>query len=97
MQAEEYFSTSDFQQARESYKNAIHTAGLHKFVNDEALSCELAARFYCETGDFASSFEHFNLAHKRYCDWGCVAKANIPLSSLASNSNNNNNQQYNIT
>jgi hypothetical protein len=75
MQAEEYFSTSDFQQARESYKNAIHTAGLHKFVNDEALSCELAARFYCETGDFASSLEHFNLAHKRYCGWGCVAKA----------------------
>jgi tetratricopeptide (TPR) repeat protein len=76
MQAEEYFSTGEFQQARESYRNAIHAAGSHKFVNDEALSSELAARFYFETGDRASALEHFNLAHKRYIDWGCVAKAN---------------------
>jgi tetratricopeptide (TPR) repeat protein len=89
MQAEEYFSTGDFQQARESYKNAIHTAGSHKFVNDEALSCELAGRFYFETDNRASSLEHFNLARKRYIDWGCVAKANRLLSFLASNSINN--------
>jgi tetratricopeptide (TPR) repeat protein len=75
MQAEEYFSTGDFQQAKECYKNAIHTAGSHKFVNDEALSCELAARFYFETGDFASYSEHFLLAHKRYIEWGCAEKA----------------------
>jgi hypothetical protein len=59
------------------------------------LSCELAARFYVETGDFASSLEHVNLAHKRYSEWGCVAKANRFLSFLASNSINN--QQVNMT
>jgi hypothetical protein len=95
MQAEEYFSTGDFQQARDSYRNAIHTAGSHKFVNDEALSCELAARFHFETGEFASSLEHVNLAHKKYSDWGCVAKANRLMSFLASNLINN--QQDNTT
>jgi tetratricopeptide (TPR) repeat protein len=81
MQAEEYFSIGYFEQAKESYKNAIHAAGSHKFVNDEALACELAAGFYFETGDRASSLEHFHLAHKKYCDWGCVEKAERLLSS----------------
>jgi tetratricopeptide (TPR) repeat protein len=95
MQAEEYYSTGEFQQARESYRNAIHAAGSHKFVNDEALSCEIAARFYFETGDRASALEYFNLAYKRYSDWGCDAKANRLLSFLASDWINN--QQDNIT
>jgi tetratricopeptide (TPR) repeat protein len=76
MQAEEYYSIGEFQQAKGLYENAILTAGSHKFVNDEALACELAARFYFETGDLRTSLEHFTLAHKNYCTWGCFEKAN---------------------
>jgi tetratricopeptide (TPR) repeat protein len=76
MEAEEYFSIGEFQHAQEFYKRAILTARSHKFVNDEALSCELAARFYFETGDLTSSLEHFTLAHKSYCTWGAIEKGN---------------------
>jgi hypothetical protein len=37
---------------------------------------ELAARFYLEIGNQASSLEHFRLAHETYIAWGAVGKAN---------------------
>jgi tetratricopeptide (TPR) repeat protein len=76
MLAEEHYSIGNYNSAKENYNNAIHTARSHKFVNDEALSCELAARFYLETGNIPLALEHFNLAHKKYIDWGAVGKAN---------------------
>ena len=76
MEAEEHYSSGNLNQAKESYNNAIESARLSRFVNDEALANELAGRFYLETGDLASSLEHFQTAHSNYSDWGAVGKAN---------------------
>lgn len=75
MQAEEHYSNGNIDSARECYEHAIEYAKLHKFINDEALACELAANFYFETGDLIASMEHFKLAHEKYIHWGALAKA----------------------
>ena len=75
MEAEEHYSSGNLNLAKESYKNAIESSRLSKFVNDEALANELAGRFYLEIGDLVSSLEHFRLAHKNYNDWGAIGKA----------------------
>ena len=75
MEAEEHFSSGDCAKAKESYLEAISLARAHKFPNDEALSCELVARFFSDLGDMKSSKEYFLLAHKKYSDWGACAKA----------------------
>ncbi|KAL7480034.1 hypothetical protein ACHAW6_005741, partial [Cyclotella cf. meneghiniana] len=84
LEAEEQYSTASFEDAKASYINAILSAKSHKFVNDEALACELAAKFYLETGNLSSSLECFRLAHEKYHEWGAVAKANI-LFTLVNN------------
>ena len=75
MEAEEHYSSGNLDLAKESYKNAIDSSRLSRFVNDEALANELAGRFYLETGDLVSSLEHFRLAHNNYTDWGAIGKA----------------------
>lgn len=75
LEAEEHFSNNKFEAAEKCYQNAIASAKSHKFINDEALACELAAKFYLARGDSASSLKHFNLAHQRYFQWGALAKA----------------------
>lgn len=76
MRAEYYYCTGNITAARESYKNAIENARRHKFLNDEALACELAAKFTFDVGDVDSSVEHYVRAHEKYLTWGATAKAN---------------------
>jgi hypothetical protein len=75
LEAEDEYSSGNLDCAKELYKNAIATAQAHKFVNDEALACELTAKFYQEIGDLPSSLNHYRLAHEKYCQWGAAAKA----------------------
>ena len=75
MQAEEHYSNGNLESAQESYKQAAEYAKAHKFINDEALACELAAKFYFETCNLKCSMEHFKLAHEKYINWGAFAKA----------------------
>jgi predicted ATPase len=75
MEAEEHYSIGNLKLAKESYRNAIESSRLSRLVNDEALANELAGRFYFETGDLASSLEHFRFAHNNYGDWGAIRKA----------------------
>jgi hypothetical protein len=37
-------------------------------------ACELAGRFYFETGDLNLSLEHFRMAHEKYKMWGALGK-----------------------
>ncbi|KAL7483730.1 hypothetical protein ACHAW6_009383 [Cyclotella cf. meneghiniana] len=76
LEAEELYSSGSFENAQASYENAIATSKSHKFLNVEALSCELAGKFYLGTGNLASSLELFRLAHENYHAWGALAKAN---------------------
>eukprot|EP00804_Cyclotella_cryptica_P018768 CCRYP_007259-RA/>CCRYP_007259-RA protein AED:0.28 eAED:0.28 QI:0/1/0.66/1/1/1/3/2507/1005 len=75
LEAEESNSYGKLQVADESYLNAISCAKAHKLINDEALACELAAKFYLSMGESASALEHFQLAHQKYVEWGALAKA----------------------
>lgn len=75
LEAEEHYSNGKVENAQLSYKNAIASAKSHKFINDEALACELAAKFYLATGNLRSSLEHFRLAHEKYHQWGALGKA----------------------
>ena len=46
LEAEEAFCNHDYEAAKPFYEKAMLSAYQHKFVNDEALACELAANFY---------------------------------------------------
>ncbi|KAL3805300.1 hypothetical protein HJC23_009007 [Cyclotella cryptica] len=82
MEAEDHFCNGNIEGAKECYKHAIAYAKLHKFINDEALASELAAKFYLQTGDLSSSIEHFVLAHKKYICWGALEKADRLFSYI---------------
>lgn len=47
-----------------------------RFVNDEALACELAGYFFLEISDEDTALQYFMQAHERYHEWGAVAKSN---------------------
>jgi hypothetical protein len=75
LDAEEHFSNGIFKNAQVCYNKAIESAKSHKFINDEALACELAAKFFWGIGDFKTSLKNFRLAHEKYVQWGAIAKA----------------------
>lgn len=77
LQAEEAYCLGNVDYAKESFNNAISKAQLHKFLNEEALGYELAAKFYFDIGDIRLSFEHFRLSHEKYSFWGAARKANM--------------------
>jgi ATP-dependent RNA helicase DDX31/DBP7 len=82
LEAEEQFSSGNVIAAKESYKNAIASAKMHKYINDEAIACELAAKFYLANDEFQTSLEHFRFAHENYSKWGAVGKANHLFSFI---------------
>lgn len=87
LEAEEYYCHGNLGCAREAYNTAIATACVHKFVNDEALANELAAKFYLNIGDPATSIFCYRHAHAKYEAWGATSKASklhILLSNLSS-------------
>lgn len=61
-------------EAMAAYKKAISLSIENKYVNDEALANELAARFYLSRGydDIASTY--LNKAQSGYLRWGALAK-----------------------
>ena len=74
MEAEAYYCYGNFDQATESYKQAISSAKAHKYINDEALAYELAGKFFLDIGKNASSTEYLRLAHEKYWEWGAHGK-----------------------
>jgi ATP-dependent RNA helicase DDX31/DBP7 len=74
LEAEEAFCNNNLEAASSFYDRAITSAKTHKFVNEEALACELAAYFYLEFGQKEKSLELFLLAHENYHKWGAYGK-----------------------
>ncbi|KAL3796577.1 hypothetical protein HJC23_009708 [Cyclotella cryptica] len=74
LEAEEHYCQTNLLAAQESYESAISSSRLHKFVNDEALACELAGYFYLQVGMLAASREHLECAHEKYIKWGAMRK-----------------------
>jgi len=66
----------DHGRAREQYDRAISLAHQHKFLNQEALACELAGRFYIARGIDGLAEHYLRSAWRVYRAWGAEAKAN---------------------
>ncbi len=60
--------------AREYYDLAIDLSREHKYMNDEALACELTARFYLQQGRPRIAHVYLHDAHYAYQQWGAHAK-----------------------
>ena len=75
LDAEKNFCDGNFKQAKILYDKAIKSAKEHRFVNNEALACELAGYFYLELGEKDTANDYFVKAHERYLVWGALGKA----------------------
>ena len=77
LEAEKMYTVmGNFDQAASLYERAIRLAHEHKFINDEAIACELAGIFFCEQGIHDMKAEALLLHSVRcYKTWGALAVA----------------------
>jgi PAS domain S-box-containing protein len=61
-------------EARECYDRAIDLARENEYVNEEALACELAARFYLSRGRPKIAQVYLQEARSAYRRWGALTK-----------------------
>ncbi|OUL32215.1 ATP-binding sensor histidine kinase [Nostoc sp. 106C] len=73
--AERYRVLGQFAEAMEHYDLAIAQAKTHGYVQDEALSNELAAKFYLNWGRQKVAASYMQEAYYCYTRWGAQAKA----------------------
>lgn len=62
------------EKAGDYYERAVELAGSGKFINDEALGNELAARFYLSRGKPSTGHAYMTDARQCYLKWGAMAK-----------------------
>jgi len=77
LDAENNFCDGNLEQATILYEKAIKSAEEHRFVNGEALACELAGYFYLDLGEKITAKKYFVKAHEAYELWGALGKAAI--------------------
>ncbi|KAK1743977.1 putative AAA ATPase [Skeletonema marinoi] len=85
LEAEESFCNNNYDAAKTYYDKAISSAKDHKFINEEALACELAAYFHLELGQKDKALELFLLAHEKYHEWGAFGKCTSLYEFVVSN------------
>ena len=92
LEAEKMYTIGSFDQASLLYDRAIRMAYEHKFVNDEAISSELAGVFFCEEGSVKAEGLHSVkaealLLHSVQCykTWGALAVARRVETYIVSN------------
>eukprot|EP00956_Cyclotella_meneghiniana_P030447 scaffold76682_cov82-Cyclotella_meneghiniana.AAC.7 len=85
MEAEYSYCCGDLEQAAESYKKAMTSARAHKYINDEALACELAGKFFLDMGNISLSLEYLRLAREKYSEWKADGKANQLFGFISTN------------
>jgi len=72
-----YFQTiGNFKDAAASYDKAIYEARKNKFIQEEAISCNLAANFYKENDCYIPEKHHRQEAHSLFLRWGCSTVSN---------------------
>ena len=67
--------STNFEQASELYTQAIRSSRQHKFLHEEAISCELAGLFYHDRNANKKAFEYLTQAVRCYRQWGAEAVA----------------------
>ena len=76
VEAERHRVRGDKIAAIECYDKAISLAADNEFINEEALSNELAAKFYLDWGKEQFAQLHITNAYYCYVRWGALAKVN---------------------
>jgi len=90
LKAEECFCDNDIKAAKLLYEKAISSAREHRFVHDEGLACECAAYFFMrQDNSMGISLGYFLQAHKKYVEWGAIAKANEVFAFVQENMSSN--------
>ncbi|KAL7481155.1 hypothetical protein ACHAW6_006837, partial [Cyclotella cf. meneghiniana] len=74
LHAEQCYSNGNFDLAQVCYESAISSAQHHKFIHEEALASELAAKFFLKIGNNLMALKYFTSAHGAYFKWGAFAK-----------------------
>lgn len=75
MNAEWQKVSGDKQEASSLYEQSIQLARKDGFVQNEALACELAAKYYLSLGLETIARVYLSEAHEAYLQWGAHAKA----------------------
>ncbi len=76
MEAEDAYCKGVHEKAKAAYDDAIHLAGEHKFIHDQALCLERASLYYADTcGDVSEiSVRYMAEARELYAKWGAFGK-----------------------
>jgi len=74
VEAERYRLNGDILAAEDHYDAAIDGARQNKFVHEEALACELAARFYLQRDKKVIARAYMTRAYYVWARWGAKAK-----------------------
>ena len=80
--AEKMYTEGNFDDAASCYDNAVRSAIEHRFVHEEAVSCELAGDFYLERNFHQKSYVFLKHSIKCYMTWGASAVVRRVESSL---------------
>jgi len=75
LEAEINFAKGNTAKATTAYEKAIESAHDHKFINEEALACELFGIFCIEEGNLYKGNELLEKARELYEMWGAKKKA----------------------
>ncbi|TGK15231.1 GAF domain-containing protein [Leptospira fluminis] len=60
--------------AAKTYEQAVQLAAKNEYSNDEALGCELAARFWLAKGSAKIAAQYISESYYRYGKWGALKK-----------------------
>ncbi|OWY65740.1 hypothetical protein B7486_40295 [cyanobacterium TDX16] len=77
VEAESHRILGDFVRAINDYERAIALAQQHRYLQEEALANELAAKFYLELGKDTIARIHLLNARSCYLVWGATAKVKV--------------------
>ncbi|MGD9976190.1 MAG: GAF domain-containing protein, partial [Desulfatirhabdiaceae bacterium] len=74
VEAEHYRVKGEDAKAAEYYDKAIEGAKTNRFIHEEAMANEVAAKFYAGKKDMAKARGHMGRAKHCYAQWGAMAK-----------------------
>lgn len=83
LEAEKAFTQGELEEAALCYDKAIDSAKQHRFIGEQALSCERTALFYTENGSTGQARKYFETSQDLYEAWGAHRKVDDIRSLLA--------------
>jgi hypothetical protein len=82
LKAEYHQLQNETEAAVEAYQSSINSARINKFLQHEAIACEMAAHHFGNIGDKQRTREMIQKTHDVYMEWGANVKAKSVLELL---------------